>query len=62
MPPTLVLTLISFSLLNLQASLDEVFNPRLRRGKKKNLAKAAARRAETAKKLAEQADGVEVPA
>ena len=62
LPPTLVLTLISFSLLNLQASLDEVFNPRLRRGKKKNLAKAAARRAETAKKLAEQADGVEVPA
>lgn len=30
-PPTLVLTLITFSLLMLQSSLDEVFNPRLRR-------------------------------
>lgn len=32
-PPTLMLTMISFSLLLLQSSLDEVFNPRLRRGK-----------------------------
>lgn len=32
-PPTMMLTLISFSLLLLQSSLDEVFNPRLRRGK-----------------------------
>jgi len=32
-PPTVMLTLISFSLLLLQSSLDEVFNPRLRRGK-----------------------------
>jgi peptide/nickel transport system permease protein len=31
-PPTLLLTLIAFSLLMLQSSLDEVFNPRLRRG------------------------------
>ncbi len=62
LPPTIVLTLISFGLLFLQSSLDEVFNPRLRRGKKKNLAKAASRRAATAKKLAEQAEGVEVPA
>jgi peptide/nickel transport system permease protein len=31
-PPTLFLTLIAFSLLMLQSSLDEVFNPRLRRG------------------------------
>ena len=54
LPPTIVLTLISFALLFLQASLDEVFNPRLRRGKKKDLAKAAARRAEAARKLAEQ--------
>jgi peptide/nickel transport system permease protein len=54
LPPTIVLTMISFGLLYLQSSLDEVFNPRLRRGKKKNLAKAAARRAETARKLAEQ--------
>lgn len=35
LPPTLMLTLISFSLLLLQASLDEVFNPRLRRGRGK---------------------------
>jgi peptide/nickel transport system permease protein len=32
-PPTLMLTIISFSLLLLQSSLDELFNPRLRRGK-----------------------------
>ncbi|BAK34190.1 putative ABC transporter permease protein [Microlunatus phosphovorus NM-1] len=32
-PPTLMLTTISFSLLLLQSSLDEIFNPRLRRGK-----------------------------
>ncbi|MBK8445705.1 MAG: ABC transporter permease [Micropruina sp.] len=62
LPPTIVLTLISFGFLFLQSSLDEVFNPRLRRGKKKNLAKAAARRAEAAKKLAEQATTTEVPA
>jgi peptide/nickel transport system permease protein len=31
-PPTLLLTLIAFALLMLQSSLDEVFNPRLRRG------------------------------
>ena len=30
-PPTLLLTLIAFALLLLQSSLDEVFNPRLRR-------------------------------
>jgi peptide/nickel transport system permease protein len=60
LPPTIILTLISFSLLYLQSSLDEVFNPRLRRGKKKNLAKAAARRAETARVLAEQNEKVEV--
>ncbi len=34
-PPTVMLTLISFSLLLLQSSLDELFNPRLRRGKMK---------------------------
>ena len=32
-PPTLVLTVIAFALLSMQASLDEVFNPRLRRGR-----------------------------
>ncbi len=57
LPPTIVLTLISFALLYLQSSLDEVFNPRLRRGKKKNLAKAAERRADAARKLAEQIEG-----
>ncbi len=62
LPPTIVLTMISFGLLYLQSSLDEVFNPRLRRGKKKNLAKAAARREETARKLAEQNQRVEVTA
>jgi peptide/nickel transport system permease protein len=31
-PPTLLLTFIAFFLLMLQSSLDEVFNPRLRRG------------------------------
>lgn len=31
-PPTLLLTVIAFALLMLQSSLDEVFNPRLRRG------------------------------
>lgn len=43
MPPTLLLTLIAFSLLLLQSSLDEVFNPRLRRGKgRKKAAEAKA--------------------
>ncbi len=32
-PPTVMLTVIAFSLLLLQSSLDEVFNPRLRRGR-----------------------------
>lgn len=32
-PPTLMLTLIVFALLLLQSSLNEVFNPRLRRGR-----------------------------
>ena len=62
LPPTIVLTLISFALLYLQSSLDEVFNPRLRRGKKKHLAQAAARRAEAAKQLAEQNQRAEVTA
>lgn len=62
LPPTIVLTLISFGFLYLQSSLDEVFNPRLRRGKKKNLAKAAQRRAEAARKLAEQVERAEVTA
>jgi peptide/nickel transport system permease protein len=31
LPPTILLALISFSLLLLQSSMDEVFNPRLRR-------------------------------
>ena len=31
-PPTILLTVIAFALLLLQSSLDEIFNPRLRRG------------------------------
>lgn len=43
LPPTIMLTLIAFSLMLLQASLDEVFNPRLRRGRsKRRLAGAGA--------------------
>ena len=33
LPPTIMLSIVSFALLLLQSSLDEVFNPRLRRGK-----------------------------
>jgi peptide/nickel transport system permease protein len=40
-PPTLMLTLIVFSLLLLQSSLNEVFNPRLRRGRAAKKIKAA---------------------
>jgi peptide/nickel transport system permease protein len=40
-PPTLMLTLIAFSFLLLQSSLDEVFNPRLRRGRSTKKAKKA---------------------
>jgi len=54
LPPTIVLTLVSFGFLLLQASLDEVFNPRLRRGKRKQMKQAAARRADEARLLAEQ--------
>ncbi|WP_020576072.1 ABC transporter permease [Actinopolymorpha alba] len=34
-PPTLLLTFVAFTLLMLQSSLDEVFNPRLRRGRQR---------------------------
>lgn len=51
LPPTIILTLISFALLLLQASLDELFNPRLRRGKKKAVKQAAERRAAEARRL-----------
>ena len=44
MPPTIMLSIISFSLLLLQSSLDEVFNPRLRRGKAGKVRAAAAHR------------------
>ncbi|MGP5076578.1 ABC transporter permease [Brachybacterium alimentarium] len=54
LPPTIVLTLVSFGFLLLQASLDEVFNPRLRRGKRKQMKQAAARRAAEARQLLEQ--------
>ncbi|MDN5686137.1 MAG: ABC transporter permease [Brachybacterium sp.] len=62
LPPTLVLTLISFGFLLLQASLDEVFNPRLRRGKRKQMKQAAARREEEARLLAQQAVDPGAPA
>jgi len=41
-PPTIMLTVIAFSLLLLQSSLDEVFNPRLRGGRAARTAKAGA--------------------
>jgi peptide/nickel transport system permease protein len=41
LPPTLMLTMIAFTLLLLQSSLDEVFNPRLRRGRTRRKAKKA---------------------
>ncbi|WP_203566336.1 ABC transporter permease [Aestuariimicrobium ganziense] len=47
-PPTVMLTLIAFSLYLVQSSLDEVFNPRLRRGKKRKLVPAASGGAATA--------------
>lgn len=34
LPPTVMLSIVAFSLLLLQSSLDEVFNPRLRRGRR----------------------------
>lgn len=40
LPPTLMLTLIAFSLLMIQSSLDEVFNPRLRRSRPRRQAVA----------------------
>lgn len=40
-PPTLILTFIAFGLLMLQSSLDEVFNPRLRRGRRRRGGPAA---------------------
>ena len=61
LPPTIVLTLVSFGFLLLQASLDEVFNPRLRRGKRKQMKQAAARRAEEARLLAEQPFPADAP-
>jgi peptide/nickel transport system permease protein len=47
-PTTLLLTLLAFALLMLQSSLDEVFNPRLRRGA------AQAARPRTAKATAQE--------
>ncbi|WP_240613361.1 ABC transporter permease [Brachybacterium endophyticum] len=52
LPPTIILTLVSFGFLLLQASLDEVFNPRLRRGRRRQMKQAAARRAAEAAQLA----------
>lgn len=52
LPPTIVLTLVSFGFLLLQSSLDEVFNPRLRRGRRTQVRAAARRRREAAAQLA----------
>ncbi len=41
-PPTAMITLIVFSLLLLQSSLDEVFNPRLRRVRRRRRVTAGA--------------------
>lgn len=57
LPPTIILTLVSFGFLLLQASLDEVFNPRLRRGKRRQMKSAAARRTEDARRLAAERSG-----
>jgi peptide/nickel transport system permease protein len=59
-PPTLMLTLIVFGLLLLQSSLNEVFNPRLRRGRaaKKKTAEVTAE--ETAGELEELEEPHEV--
>jgi len=46
LPPTIMLSIISFSLLLLQSSLDEVFNPRLRRGKLRRRRAAGEERAD----------------
>lgn len=51
LPPTLMLTFISFAFLLLQSSMDEVFNPRLRRGSKRAIKRASARRAAAARRL-----------
>lgn len=42
LPPTIMLSIVAFALLLLQSSLDEVFNPRLRRGKAPKRARLAA--------------------
>lgn len=41
LPPTIMLSIVAFALLLLQSSLDEVFNPRLRRGKAAKRKKAS---------------------
>jgi peptide/nickel transport system permease protein len=53
-PPTLMLTLIVFGLLLLQSSLNEVFNPRLRQGRR-----AAKKTGKTRKERAEDEAAVE---
>lgn len=41
LPPTVMLTMIAFSFLLLQSSLDSVFNPRLRKGRARKKVKAS---------------------
>jgi peptide/nickel transport system permease protein len=66
LPPTIMLSIVAFSLLLLQSSLDEVFNPRLRRGKVARRKGVAAERATasplTAGPQAGEAPAIEVPA
>jgi peptide/nickel transport system permease protein len=42
LPPTIMLSIVAFALLLLQSSLDEIFNPRLRRGRKARKPKSGA--------------------
>jgi peptide/nickel transport system permease protein len=42
LPPTIMLSIVAFALLLLQSSLDEIFNPRLRRGRKARRTKTGA--------------------
>jgi peptide/nickel transport system permease protein len=55
-PPTVMLTLIVFGLLLLQSSLNEVFNPRLRRGRAARKKKVGAKGAEAEEEPTEVAE------
>ncbi len=59
LPLTIMPTLISFALLYLQSFLDEVFNPRLRRARRRTSPGQPPELAEAARKLAAQIEGRE---